>query len=143
LQAGMSNPFLHKQHFSCGKNGGAGFFGIFFGAAHRYILERTWPGDVIEQALSTPYLQTSMYVRKSPAPLVLFFDSASLPVRSEIRPHMPLRLLLVLGALSAFGPLAIDFYLPSFPALARDFATDVEHVQQSLAVYFIGLALGQ
>lgn len=84
-----------------------------------------------------------MYVRKSPAPLVLFFDSASLPVRSEIRPHMPLRLLLVLGALSAFGPLAIDFYLPSFPALARDFATDVEHVQQSLAVYFIGLALGQ
>jgi DHA1 family bicyclomycin/chloramphenicol resistance-like MFS transporter len=56
---------------------------------------------------------------------------------------MPLRLLLVLGALSAFGPLAIDFYLPSFPALARDFATDVEHVQQSLAVYFIGLALGQ
>lgn len=56
---------------------------------------------------------------------------------------MPLRLLLILGALSAFGPLAIDFYLPSFPALARAFATDVEHVQLSLAVYFIGLAIGQ
>lgn len=56
---------------------------------------------------------------------------------------MPLRILLILGALSAFGPLAIDFYLPSFPALARQFATDVEHVQLSLAAYFVGIALGQ
>jgi DHA1 family bicyclomycin/chloramphenicol resistance-like MFS transporter len=56
---------------------------------------------------------------------------------------MPLRLLLILGALSAFGPLAIDFYLPSFPALARAFATDVEQVQLSLAAYFVGLAIGQ
>ena len=56
---------------------------------------------------------------------------------------MPLRLLLILGALSAFGPLAIDFYLPSFPTLARAFATDVEHVQLSLAAYFVGIAIGQ
>ncbi|WP_439859760.1 multidrug effflux MFS transporter [Pseudomonas sp. MBLB4136] len=56
---------------------------------------------------------------------------------------MNLRLLLILGALCAFGPLAIDFYLPSFPTLARAFATDVEHVQLSLAAYFVGLALGQ
>lgn len=56
---------------------------------------------------------------------------------------MPLRFLLILGALSAFGPLAIDFYLPSFPTLAREFATDVEHVQLSLAAYFIGISLGQ
>ena len=56
---------------------------------------------------------------------------------------MTLRILLILGALSAFGPLAIDFYLPSFPALALAFATDVEHVQLTLAAYFIGLAGGQ
>ena len=56
---------------------------------------------------------------------------------------MPLRLLLILGALSAFGPLAIDFYLPSFPTLALAFATDVEHVQLSLSAYFMGLAIGQ
>jgi DHA1 family bicyclomycin/chloramphenicol resistance-like MFS transporter len=56
---------------------------------------------------------------------------------------MRLPLLLILGALSAFGPLAIDFYLPAFPVMARDFATDVEHVQLSLAAYFVGLALGQ
>jgi DHA1 family bicyclomycin/chloramphenicol resistance-like MFS transporter len=56
---------------------------------------------------------------------------------------MTLRLLLILGALSAFGPLAVDFYLPSFPTLAEQFATDVEHIQLSLASYFVGLAIGQ
>jgi len=52
-------------------------------------------------------------------------------------------LLLILGALTAFGPLAIDFYLPSFPTLAVVFATDVERVQLSLAAYFIGVTIGQ
>jgi len=56
---------------------------------------------------------------------------------------MRFRLLLILGALSAFGPLAIDFYLPAFPAMAENFSTDVERVQLTLAAYFIGLALGQ
>ncbi|MCY1348691.1 Bicyclomycin resistance protein [compost metagenome] len=56
---------------------------------------------------------------------------------------MTLRILLILGALSAFGPMAVDFYLPSFPTLAEVFGTDVEHVQLSLSVYFAGLAIGQ
>src|SRR6218665_1309966 len=56
---------------------------------------------------------------------------------------MNLRILLILGALSAFGPLAIDFYLPSFPTLAQAFGTDVEHIQLTLAAYFSGLAIGQ
>lgn len=56
---------------------------------------------------------------------------------------MPFRLLLILGGLSAFGPLAIDLYLPAFPAMARSFATDTEQIQLSLAAYFVGLALGQ
>ncbi len=56
---------------------------------------------------------------------------------------MSFRILLILGALSAFGPMAIDFYLPSFPALAHVFGTDVERVQLSLASYFAGVALGQ
>ena len=34
---------------------------------------------------------------------------------------MNFRILLILGSLSAFGPMAIDFYLPSFPALALAF----------------------
>ncbi|MDM3884450.1 multidrug effflux MFS transporter [Pseudomonas sp. BCRC 81390] len=56
---------------------------------------------------------------------------------------MNLRIVLILGALSAFGPLAIDFYLPAFPAMAQAFATDEKHVQTTLAAYFLGLSIGQ
>ncbi len=56
---------------------------------------------------------------------------------------MNLRIILILGALSAFAPLAIDFYLPGFPAMATAFATDEKHIQLTLAVYFAGLAIGQ
>src|SRR5471030_2399399 len=56
---------------------------------------------------------------------------------------MNLRTILILGALSAFAPLAIDFYLPGFPAMAVAFGTDEKHIQLTLAVYFTGLAIGQ
>lgn len=56
---------------------------------------------------------------------------------------MNLRTILILGAMSAFGPLAIDFYLPGFPAMALAFGTDENHVQLTLAAYFLGLSLGQ
>lgn len=56
---------------------------------------------------------------------------------------MNLRIILILGALSAFGPLAIDFYLPAFPAMAAAFGTDEKHIQLTLAAYFLGLSIGQ
>ena len=56
---------------------------------------------------------------------------------------MNLRTILILGALSAFAPLAIDFYLPAFPAMALAFGTDEQHVQVTLAAYFLGLSIGQ
>ena len=56
---------------------------------------------------------------------------------------MNLKTILILGALSAFGPLAIDFYLPGFPAMATAFATDETQIQLTLAVYFLGLSIGQ
>ena len=56
---------------------------------------------------------------------------------------MNFRSILILGALSAFGPLAIDFYLPAFPAMALAFGTDEQHVQMTLAAYFLGLSIGQ
>ncbi|SEN61599.1 MFS transporter, DHA1 family, bicyclomycin/chloramphenicol resistance protein [Pseudomonas sp. ok272] len=56
---------------------------------------------------------------------------------------MNLRTILILGALSAFGPLAIDFYLPAFPAMAMAFGTDEKHIQLTLAAYFFGLSIGQ
>lgn len=56
---------------------------------------------------------------------------------------MNLRTIMILGALSAFGPLAIDFYLPAFPAMALAFGTDEKHIQLTLAAYFLGLSIGQ
>lgn len=57
-------------------------------------------------------------------------------------PHR-LRFILILGALSAFGPLSIDMYLPAFPRIAADFGVTVSTVELSLSAFFIGLSLGQ
>lgn len=56
---------------------------------------------------------------------------------------IPTRLVLILGALTAFAPLSIDMYLPSFPTLEKDLRATSSAVQFSLAAFFIGLALGQ
>jgi DHA1 family bicyclomycin/chloramphenicol resistance-like MFS transporter len=53
------------------------------------------------------------------------------------------RLAILLGTLTSFGPLSIDFYLPGLPAIAREFQTETAVAQQTLAVFFVGLALGQ
>ncbi|MGV8995403.1 MAG: multidrug effflux MFS transporter [Parvibaculaceae bacterium] len=54
-----------------------------------------------------------------------------------------LSLVLILGSLTAFAPLAIDMYLPAFPAIAAHFNASAGAVQATLAAYFIGMALGQ
>jgi MFS transporter, DHA1 family, multidrug resistance protein len=53
------------------------------------------------------------------------------------------KMAITLGVLTAFGPLSIDMYLPALPTIARDFGTDAARVQQTLAIFFVGLALGQ
>jgi DHA1 family bicyclomycin/chloramphenicol resistance-like MFS transporter len=53
------------------------------------------------------------------------------------------RLGILLGALTAMGPLAIDMYLPSFPAIADELGTTTAAVQATAAAYFLGLAFGQ
>jgi DHA1 family bicyclomycin/chloramphenicol resistance-like MFS transporter len=53
------------------------------------------------------------------------------------------QVLLVLGALSAFAPLSIDFYLPGLPALTRDLDTSASGGQLTLTACILGLALGQ
>ena len=54
-----------------------------------------------------------------------------------------LRNALVLGMLSAVGPFAIDMYLPSFPAIAREFHVDVSAVQMSLMSFFLAVSVCQ
>ena len=53
------------------------------------------------------------------------------------------RILLVLAALSAFGPLTTDVYLPGLPGLAHDLGAGATAAQLTLTACVIGLALGQ
>lgn len=52
-------------------------------------------------------------------------------------------LVLLLGAIMAFGPLSIDMYLPAMPALGNGLGADTAQVQLTLSVYLLGLAVGQ
>ncbi|MEO3946560.1 multidrug effflux MFS transporter [Gorillibacterium sp. CAU 1737] len=51
--------------------------------------------------------------------------------------------ILILGILSAFGPLSLDMYLPALPVLTREFETTASLAQLSITACLIGLALGQ
>ncbi|TWJ23922.1 DHA1 family bicyclomycin/chloramphenicol resistance-like MFS transporter [Micromonospora endolithica] len=53
------------------------------------------------------------------------------------------RLVLVLGAMIAIGPLTIDMYLPALPAITAGLETTETAVQLTLTGTLVGLALGQ
>jgi DHA1 family bicyclomycin/chloramphenicol resistance-like MFS transporter len=50
---------------------------------------------------------------------------------------------LLLGLLSAVGPLSTDMYLPAFPAIEMALGGKPGTAQLTLATWFVGLALGQ
>lgn len=52
-------------------------------------------------------------------------------------------LVLILGALTALGPLAIDMYLPALPEISRELAVTPGAVQLTLSMFMIGVAVGQ
>ncbi|PMH46673.1 Bcr/CflA family drug resistance efflux transporter [Vibrio sp. 10N.286.49.B3] len=58
-------------------------------------------------------------------------------------PTLGLMLFIVLGAVGALTPLAIDMYLPAMPAIAKDLGVLPGAVQITLTTYTIGFALGQ
>ena len=58
-------------------------------------------------------------------------------------PRGSTRLIVVLGALSAFGPITTDLYLPSLPQAATALHASQAGIQLSLTTCLIGLALGQ
>jgi MFS transporter, DHA1 family, multidrug resistance protein len=52
------------------------------------------------------------------------------------------RLILLLGALAACGPLSIDMYLPSLPSLAAAFGTSPAAAQGTLTSFMFGFSFG-
>ena len=63
------------------------------------------------------------------------------PTASIRQPH--LGEILLLGSLTAVGAVTIDLYLPTLPAIARDYGTSAAAVQLTLSTFFVGMALGQ
>ncbi len=50
---------------------------------------------------------------------------------------------MLFGTLTIFTPFAVDMYLPALPTITRDFRAPIAAIEQSLASYFLGLAIGQ
>lgn len=60
--------------------------------------------------------------------------------------HAPTKsglIILILGLLTAIGPLSIDMYLPGFSVIATDLNTSIEMVGYSLSSFFMGICFGQ
>jgi MFS transporter, DHA1 family, multidrug resistance protein len=53
------------------------------------------------------------------------------------------KLIVILGGLSAFGPLSMDMYLPGLPSLTRDFGASASTGQLTLTACMLGIAGGQ
>ncbi len=51
--------------------------------------------------------------------------------------------IIIMGLLTAIGPLSIDMYLPAFPAIAKSLHSSVSAVTLSLSSFFIGISGGQ
>jgi DHA1 family bicyclomycin/chloramphenicol resistance-like MFS transporter len=66
-------------------------------------------------------------------------DHLATPLRGWRR----VRLVVILGGLSAFGPLSIDMYLPALPSLSRELQASASATQLTLSACLLGLALGQ
>ena len=53
------------------------------------------------------------------------------------------RRIVLLAAMTAFPPMAIDQYLPALPAIGRDLGASPGAVQATLSAFFIGFSAGQ
>jgi MFS transporter, DHA1 family, multidrug resistance protein len=73
-------------------------------------------------------------------------QNASIPLRlvgMNNKTNKSFFLILILGLLTAIGPLSIDMYLPAFPGIAKSLHTSVAQVMLSLSSFFIGISAGQ
>jgi DHA1 family bicyclomycin/chloramphenicol resistance-like MFS transporter len=54
-----------------------------------------------------------------------------------------IEIFVLLGALTAMGPAAMDMYFPALPSMARSFDVPSSALQLTLTTFLVGLALGQ
>ena len=63
--------------------------------------------------------------------------------RTQAQPAVSTRLMVLLGCLGAFVPLAVDMYLPGWPDVQRTLDASASAVQLTLTTFLLGLAAGQ
>lgn len=56
---------------------------------------------------------------------------------------MPILFIILLGTMTAFGPLLSDMYSPALPLVQADLMTSTSQTQLTLSIAMIGIALGQ
>lgn len=61
---------------------------------------------------------------------------------TSLSPTQIRRLIVLLGALVAFGPLSIDMYLPAMPTIAHVLGSPINHVQLTISGFLMGFCLG-
>jgi MFS transporter, DHA1 family, multidrug resistance protein len=67
----------------------------------------------------------------------------SSPPEAPSQARMPIQRILILGALSVFGPLSLDMYLPALLSLAQQLGGSPSAAQLTLTACLLGLAGGQ
>jgi DHA1 family bicyclomycin/chloramphenicol resistance-like MFS transporter len=60
----------------------------------------------------------------------------------DVRSRPDARLILLLGALAACGPISIDMYLPSLPSITQAFSVSVGAAQSTLTSFMLGFSIG-
>lgn len=66
------------------------------------------------------------------------------PMTAQLQPERtPWGLVVLLGGLTAMGPLAIDMYLPSLPAIGVNLHATAGQTQATVSAFLAGMALGQ
>lgn len=62
--------------------------------------------------------------------------------QSQLTYRRSLLFIVILGALTAIGPLSIDMFLPGLPNIKNDFHTTASNAQLTISFFMIGLAFG-
>jgi MFS transporter, DHA1 family, multidrug resistance protein len=65
------------------------------------------------------------------------------PPELDTRPDTARRLIPLLIAMSAVGPLSLNILVPALPTLVAVFATDPGPIQLTISLYLVGLAVSQ
>ncbi len=77
------------------------------------------------------------------SPDVDLTNAEPMAAERQSAPPSQARMILVLGAVIALGPLTIDMYLPALPKIAEELSVSSSVVQLTLTGTLAGLALGQ